>query len=284
MKKYLFSLMAFAVALTAAIFFDNNVDASFVIGASAIMPFAMVGVDRERAAYEFFATKFPMFGIQKSVVRLEKTCTTQTQLKYDPRQVSLDIESFPLSKGTDDNDVDIVLRGGLFIDIRPTANPQLPVLQSYPNPVAFSDLATPSNAEAFYNATLTYSVGQTLVNNGVDTQLFRKVPTTQQTLATNFSEFSINENCIDLSPFFVISGKADNSFVLNLTTPSGWTVDPTTGANGFFVTLYFQTLKLKNAANVFYELLYLATGQKLKNDLNQMTDLEIIQKIQNARG
>lgn len=261
MKKYLFSLIAFTVALAACVFFDGL---ELLPAASVAMafPLAVVGPDRERAFYDYFRDRFPFFGIEKGVVRLEQAVTTQSILKFDPRQVSINQNLYPLSKGVDDNDVDIVLRTGLFCDIRPNTTPQLPVvLQTYPNAQAFADLTTVSNVEAFYNGVLGYKVGQTLVNQGLDTQIFRKVPQTQQTTATNYSQGSIAENCIDVNPAFVISGKADNLFTLDLNVPAAWTVDPNTSTNSFYVTLYHQTLKIKNAANVFYELLYLATGQ-----------------------
>lgn len=193
--------------------------------------------------------------ITPSYIRSEYTILNgQTQYQFEVRDLALQSGTppRPLVRGIKDNDLGFVYSVGLFIDYRKIGNTNV-FLQSYPNSSVFTASgATVADLQIFYNGELNIKVGSTVFLDNYSTYNFYDVQQTQQSSATNYSQFNLEDAQKTFDPYVLVSGKADNQFQLNLKNYQVATAPVVASSTSLFenvVTLYMSMIVVKNGAN-----------------------------------
>lgn len=103
-------------------------------------------------------------------------------------------------KSLDRNDVFVPNFMGLLLALRPTSNPMTEVLRSFPvindgvKPSAYAAGFTTGDAEAIYNGTLNWTIGNGVLFNAYPTEDFKKVPRTQKAFILDSQDAAVTES------------------------------------------------------------------------------------------
>jgi len=200
------------------------------------------------------------FIVQPAYIRSENVISnTKNSYNFETRSDRLaNVTGRPLQKGVDNNDLFFVSDWGLYLDYRLTTSKAEVTLQTYPNSIAFAAATTGctyQQLEIYYNSTIQFQVGSTVWYEAYDTQRFRYVPQTQQTLATtgvggNFSQSQLKDTLVPIAPYAVLSGSATNTIQLNVPAlPDTADMASTTSNSENVLTLYFNGFVIKNGAD-----------------------------------
>ena len=265
MKKFLFSILAVLAVVASSVLGAEA--AALTTGGLILANSLPLTIDDEydRAAYDrikFLFQGIDGFLVQPAYIRSEQVITnTKNSYQFETRSDLLLQQNRPLNKGVDNNDLFFATSWGLFLDNRVTTSKAQVTLQTYPNSIVFAAATTGctyAQLEIFYNSQIQFQVGSTVFYEAYDTQRFRKVPQTQQTLATsgaggNWSESQLRSNLVKVAPFVVLSGAAQNKIILTVPALPDTTdvaVDTNTQPTGENVlTLYFTGFTIKNGAD-----------------------------------
>lgn len=211
-------------------------------GIGTMFMFAFIDATRARAAFERIqdvAAKLnTVFGAdlivnqdyflsEQEIDNNTSTYTFQTWQKV----IDTNIAQFPLQKGVNDNDAFVGIAGQLTIDNRVSGQSNV-VPQTYVNVNHFTAANTGDAQDlwSFYNATWSLQIGRTVFIPGMSTRDFMYVPETQQSLATNLSEYT-GSKLFEFDPYPVLSGRADNKLQLEVPLYAGWAGAALTGQN-----------------------------------------------------
>ena len=118
------------------------------------------------------------------------------------------------------NDLMFVTGFGLFIYQKSNVGYEgKGVLQTYPNQNGFTTAAgfTVTDLETVYKGKLRMQVGTTEFIPGLDTSVFRWVPTTQQSAGTNNTEWNENAGFFDVAAFYKLRGS--DQILTTITVP-----------------------------------------------------------------
>lgn len=128
-------------------------------------------------------------------------------------------------------------------------------LQTYPNQTYFaaSVLHVPGHLEVFYKGDLSLKIGNTVFIPKLSTDKFKYVPQTQQSAATNKSQYTNDDLIKELASHYRIKGTDQIEFNLNVKTIAGLlaAADTTTSPNTENrVVLLLDGFLVKNGANL----------------------------------
>lgn len=172
----------------------------------------------ERAVFKHLQAKYEKKVIAPHVLRIEQTITNSDSIYTFP---VLQDSTVPLKTEVrlNKNDILFMTHIGLFMYEKVSGQEGAGVLQTYPNESAFTTGAgfTKSHLEIMYNSQLKLRVGTREFVSGLDTRLFRYVPTTQQSSATNKSEADEDSGMIQLPTYYSLRGT--DEIELSLSVP-----------------------------------------------------------------
>jgi hypothetical protein len=174
-----------------------------------------------------------------------------TTYNFEVRDLALQSGSSPrpLVRGVKDNDLAFVYQIGLFVDSRTIGNTNVYPL-AYVNNTAFSGSGnTTSHVQVFYNGEFSAQVGQTVFVDNYSTRNFNYQPRTQQSSASNLSDWNIESATKSFDPYLIVSGKSDNKLQVNIKTFSGFAAAATTDNIENVLSLYMSTIIVRNGAN-----------------------------------
>jgi hypothetical protein len=161
----------------------------------------------ERAVFKFLQTQYPGKIIAPHVLRVEQTLTnTDSQLTFP----ILEDGTVPLKSEIrlNKNDILFTTQLGLFIYEKTLNQEGAGVLQTFPSELGFTTGAgfTKAHLETIYNAKLRLQVASSELIAGLDTRVFRDVPQTQQSSATNKSQATEDSGMIELPTYYALRG------------------------------------------------------------------------------
>ncbi|HEY0843698.1 hypothetical protein [Methylotenera sp.] len=178
---------------------------------------------------------------------------SKTVYKFDvlAQTMDADRQSWPNQKGVQNNDIFIGLCMLMTIDHREEGKSNI-LPQTYPNPYQFT-AANTGNFEdlyAFYSGNWGLTVGSRVYIPNMSTRLFLDVPQTQQSLAANANGSQFNGNkLVELDPYPVLSGKADNKLTLNINTYEDFAAAALAGQGQNVVSFFMKGITVQNGAN-----------------------------------
>jgi len=196
---------------------------------------------------------------EESKIRLEQKITNgKTQYTFDLKQENNTIDGVK-QVALQRNDVFIPNRLGLFIGIKNTTTgvetlyPYAPVADGT-NPSVHAAGFTSNVAKFFYEGTLAWRVGTTVMISGYPMERFEKIPQVQGAFVLNSSDAAVNEGIqsewsIDemaklLIPKYTIAGTRDHKLEVNLpAAAAGVTYGLTSGYEAYLV-LYMDGFKV----------------------------------------
>lgn len=98
------------------------------------------------------------------------------------------------------------------------------ILQTYPNPTLFPDVATEftnAHLNLVYNGKLSARVDQKILFDAIPTNKFYKVPQTLQSGTIPLSQKDPKDGFIEMEPYLILSGKRKNEIELKIPTFNG---------------------------------------------------------------
>lgn len=163
-------------------------------------------MNRDRQIYNTLLKKYPGQIISPDFLRIEQ------ELKNTTGSYVFPIETTSgqgiMERKLDRNDLFVVT--GLMIALlaEADATPGAGVLQTYPNQIVFPAAAgfNPDHLEAIYNGKLSLKIQSKVNIEGMSMQHFRYVPETQQSAATNKSEYSVDKAAYPLGTLINLKG------------------------------------------------------------------------------
>lgn len=228
--------------------FNFLVENSAAVFTAAVFPLG-VSAEAYRKFYKEIASAASTQGFIAAPgdLRSETLISNTTSLYQFPiRDTTMNKTTFPASQGVQDNDLFISYALGLFWDTR-TAGQSDIELQSYPNnTVAVAGGITPKELFVFYNGQLSVQVGSTEFIKQLNSNTFLTQPRTQQTSATNHSEFDLAAMLKNVGAFPIFSGKADNKVTLAINTAG---VTDVVGTGQAVLTFWAKGIVINNGAN-----------------------------------
>ena len=223
----------------------------------AYMGVGVVDVTRARAAYENLkevAAKLNLVFTDASIIVNEDYFLSELPISNNTQQyqfptwdkVMQTLVNYPLLQGVKDNDIFVGISAQLYLDYRKVGNTNV-YPQTYVNATHFAGSgATVTDLQSFFNAQLSIQVGRTVYIPNLNTRRFLLVPDTQQSLAGNQSGFH-GANLVDLDPYPLFSGRADNKLIVDVPTYSGWAPAATTSGYENVVSIQMHGITLQNA-------------------------------------
>lgn len=223
----------------------------------AYMGVGVVDVTRARAAYEnakLVASKLNLVFPDASIIVNEDYFLSELPISNNTQQynfptwdkVMQTLTNYPLLQGVKDNDIFMGISAQLYLDYRKVGNTNV-YPQTYVNPTHFATSgATITDLQSFFNAQLSIQVGRTVYIPNLNTRRFLVVPQTQQSLAGNQSSMD-GGKLVDLDPYPLFSGRADNKLVVDVPTYAGWAPAATTSGYENVVSIQMHGITLQNA-------------------------------------
>lgn len=163
-------------------------------------------MNRDRQIYNTLLKKYPGQIISPDFLRIEQ------ELKNTTGSYVFPIETTSgqgiMERKLDRNDLFVITGLGIFLLAETEATPGAGVLQTYPNQIVFPAAAgfNPDHLEAIYNGKLSLKIQSKVNIEGMSMQHFRVVPETQQSAATNKSQFSIERAAYQLGTLINLKG------------------------------------------------------------------------------
>jgi hypothetical protein len=176
----------------------------------------------DRAVFKQLTAKYEGKVIAPHVLRIEQTITNSDSIYTFP---VLQDGTVPLKTEIrlNKNDILFMTHVGLYIYEKTLNQEGAGVLQTYPNEIAFTTGAgfTKAHLETIYNSQLRLKVGTREFVSGLDTRLFRWVPQTQQSAATNKSQADEDAGMIQLPTYYSLRGTDEIEISLSVPVFSG---------------------------------------------------------------
>lgn len=174
--------------------------------------------DRERAIFKTLNAKFPGKVVSPGYLRVEQTLLNSTgKYKFNIKKIGGEnVTELKLDR----NDLFVVSSIGIYLLREETAKAGGQALQTYPNQTVFAGVVgfDPKDLETIYNGFL-YMKVSTLVNiESLSMQNFRRIPQTQQSSATNYSQYDLAESTYKPGSLIELHGTSD--IEINVEYPS----------------------------------------------------------------
>lgn len=208
--------------------FDGEMFTSGVSGVSFAMAMPAVSGDRARAIFRSLQKKFnpdpknPQFIIEPSYLRIEKTLTNNSgTYTFDIKKVGGEKVT---EQKLDRNDVFVVTDLGIYLLNETSASVGLDPLQTYPNATAFPDDTTNflgAHLETLYAGKFKMKIGTRENISALSMQVFRNVPTTQKSAASNNTEHNIKDSAYELGSLLYLYGNQDINVSIDVPVFSG---------------------------------------------------------------
>lgn len=185
----------------------------------------MTDVKFSREVLATIKASFPNHVIAEHQIRAERIIDNQTN-KYDFKVLEDTSSNNKVETRINKNDLMYVTGIGLFIYNRkgtndPNASTEaVEPLQTYPNESYFAASAghVPAHLEFIYKGSLFLQVGDTVFIPGLHTDKFKYVPQTQQSSATNKSQYRNQDAIVELAQHYKIYGSDTVDLSLNVKT------------------------------------------------------------------
>lgn len=168
-------------------------------------------------------------------------------------------------KSLDRNDVFVPNFMGVLLALRSTTNPMTEVLRSFPvindgvNPSAYAAGFTTEDAEAVYNGTLNWTIGNGVLFNAYPTEDFKKIPQTQKAFILDSqdavkvesveTEWNIKDALELVIPKLILCGTRDHKVTINFNA-SGLNFATTAGYTPYLV-FYMDGNLIKGGCEFF---------------------------------
>jgi hypothetical protein len=206
--------------------------------------------EQDRRAFEMLKDpqQYPAFTgkvISQGYLRQQLTLVNG-QASYTFNLTSNQANSTPLpQKLLNVTDTFFSTRMGLFLLKQVTAEAGGFELQSYPNPTYFPAVAGPSafnpqDMEVIYNGSLSITVNNIILVNGLPTKRFRTVPQTLQSGVNSKSEMDLSDALIPIVPYPRFDGTQSIEVTVKIPTFTGMEIASATAGTTHELVLYTE--------------------------------------------
>ena len=202
----------------------------------------------QRHIFNQLRKEYPTHNIAPGYLRVEQTLSNSTGT-YN-FNVKVTGNELATERKLDQNDVFVCTHIGFYLLNYVAATVGKQPLQSYANNTAFGATCTPE-LDGWYNGSMAIKINQTVSPEALPLNLFRYVPTTQQSAATNLAEAS----AITTSSFLggLIYFRGNQSINVTTTSPTWAGIvwgTPTAGAVNLVFHPYGFLIKGAAAARI----------------------------------
>ena len=155
----------------------------------------------------------------------------------------------------DRNDLFVVTDLAFYLLKEVSAMPGLNVLQTYPNETEFAAVVgppafTPGHLEAIYNGRFSLKIATKVNIEAMSMHAFRYVPETQQSGATNKSEYSLDKAAYPLGSILYLKGNMDIEVKVEFNTFAGIAIEAVTAGQAHKIVFHPYGYLIKGGANV----------------------------------
>jgi hypothetical protein len=186
--------------------------------AGAVIMAGVAVMPRDRALFNKLVTDYKGNTPSPSYLRVEQTLTNSKGV-YEFKFKRTDNEADTEVK-LDQGDIFVITHLAVYLLKEDSTKIGIGVLQSFVNQQVFASATgfTPSHLESIYSGKLQLKVGQEIKIESLSMQEFRYVPTTQQSSATNLSEYNAKDAKYTPDMLITLSGKRDNTVTITFPT------------------------------------------------------------------
>lgn len=184
-------------------------------------PAQKVTASSSRGIFNQLKLEYPGKQVSPGYLRVEQTLINSTgKYKFNIKSIGGEVAT---EAKLDRNDLFVATGIGVFLLREVTAEIGGQALQSYPNQTIFPAAAgfNPVDMEAIYNGFFSLKIATTVNIEKLSMLNFRRAPQTQQSAATNYSQFNLDEAIYNPGSLIYLHGTADTEVVVEYNSFAG---------------------------------------------------------------